>query len=44
MRRYNIPLTPAAGTAYTLGGGLYGSQNCFPLPDVERINNKNIKG
>jgi hypothetical protein len=43
MRRYSIPLTPAAGTAYTLGGGLYGSQNCFPLPDVERINNKNIK-
>jgi len=43
MRRYNIPLAPAAGTAYTLGGGLYGSQNCFPLPDVERINNPKLK-
>jgi starch-binding outer membrane protein, SusD/RagB family len=43
MRRYNIPLSPAAGTAYPGGGGSYGAQSCFPLPDVERINNLNIK-
>ena len=41
LRRYNIPLAPTAGTAYP-GGGLYGSQVCFPLPDVERLNNPNI--
>ena len=42
VRRYNVPLSPAPGTPYTIGGGTYGSQNCFPLPDVERINNPNI--
>jgi starch-binding outer membrane protein, SusD/RagB family len=42
IRRYAIPLAPAAGTAYTLGGGLYGSQSCFPIPDVEKINNPNF--
>ena len=41
IRRYSLPLTPAAGVAYA-GGGVYGSQSCFPLPDVERINNPNI--
>jgi starch-binding outer membrane protein, SusD/RagB family len=41
MRRYNIPFTPAAGTAYPYGG-VYGTQTCFPLPDVERINNPTI--
>jgi hypothetical protein len=42
IRRYNIPLSPAAGTAYPGGGGLYGTQTCFPLPDAERVNNPNI--
>ena len=42
MRRLNLPLTPAAGTAYPGGGGAYGTQTCFPLPDVERVNNPNI--
>jgi starch-binding outer membrane protein, SusD/RagB family len=42
LRRYNIPLSPAAGTAFPSGGGTYGAQSCFPLPDVERINNPNI--
>jgi len=42
LRRYNIPLAPAAGTAYPGGGGLYGTQTCFPLPDAERVNNPNI--
>jgi hypothetical protein len=41
VRRLNLPLVPAAGTAYR-NGGLIGSQNCFPLPDVERINNPTI--
>jgi starch-binding outer membrane protein, SusD/RagB family len=42
IRRYNLAMSPAAGTAYPGGGGTYGSQSCFPLPDVERINNPNI--
>jgi hypothetical protein len=42
MRRYGIALNPAAGTAFPGGGGLYGTQSCFPLPDVERANNPNI--
>jgi hypothetical protein len=41
LRRLNIALTPATGSAYP-GGGAYGSLSCFPLPDVERINNPNI--
>jgi starch-binding outer membrane protein, SusD/RagB family len=41
LRRYNLPILPAAGTTYAQGG-TYGSQTCFPLPDVERINNPNI--
>lgn len=42
IRRYSLPLNPAPGTAYTTGGGTYGTQSCFALPDVERINNPNI--
>jgi starch-binding outer membrane protein, SusD/RagB family len=42
IRRYNLPLTPAVGAPYAPGGGTYGDQRCFPLPDVERINNPNI--
>jgi starch-binding outer membrane protein, SusD/RagB family len=42
LRRLNLPLAPAAGAPYTSGGGTYGNQSCFPLPDVERINNPNI--
>jgi hypothetical protein len=42
IRRYQLPLNPAPGTPYAAGGGTYGTQNCFPLPDVERINNPNI--
>ena len=41
IRRYSIVLSPAVGTAFP-NGGTYGTQNCFPLPDVERINNPNI--
>lgn len=42
IRRSNITLNPAPGTPY-LHGGVYGSERCFPLPDVERNNNPNIK-
>ncbi|MDB4910931.1 MAG: RagB/SusD protein, partial [Gemmatimonadetes bacterium] len=43
LRRFNLPFTPAAGAPYPFGG-VYGNQTCFPLPDVERINNPNIGG
>jgi hypothetical protein len=38
IRRYNLALVPATGATYP-AGGVYGNQSCFPLPDVERINN-----
>jgi hypothetical protein len=45
--RFDITMTPPAGTPYPVKGGLYGtdrgSQLCFPLPDVERNNNPNIQ-
>ncbi len=41
LRRYNLTFLPASGTAFA-GGGVYGTQTCFPLPDVERVNNPNI--
>jgi starch-binding outer membrane protein, SusD/RagB family len=43
LRRYNLPFLPAAGSLYG-AGGTYGNQTCFPLPDIERINNPNIGG
>jgi starch-binding outer membrane protein, SusD/RagB family len=43
LRRYNLPFLPAPGAPYG-PGGTYGSQTCFPLPDIERINNPNIGG
>jgi len=36
--RFDVALTPAAGARYP-AGGVYGSQKCLPLPDVERLNN-----
>jgi hypothetical protein len=42
IHRYGLQPTPAAGTAFPGGGGTYGTQSCFPLPDVERINNPTI--
>ena len=44
MRRLGIAFTPASGVAYPGGGGVYGTQTCFPMPDVERINNPTISG
>ena len=43
LRRYNLPFLPAPGAPYG-PGGTYGDQTCFPLPDIERINNPNIGG
>ena len=43
--RYNLPVTPAAGTATPWGqtyGPDQGNQLLLPLPDVERLNNPNI--
>jgi hypothetical protein len=42
IRRYDLPLVPAPGTPYAIGGGTYGDQRCFPLPDVERVHNPNL--
>lgn len=41
IRRLGLTPSPAPGTAY-VNGGTYGAQTCFPLPDVERINNPSI--
>jgi hypothetical protein len=41
IRRLNLPLAPATGAPY-VSGGTYGDQSCFPLPNVERINNPNL--
>ena len=40
IKRYNLPLVPAPGAAYPLGG-VYGNETCYPLPDVEKNNNPN---
>ncbi|MFL5496149.1 MAG: RagB/SusD family nutrient uptake outer membrane protein [Gemmatimonadales bacterium] len=43
--RYGLPLFPAPGSPFPVGGtdtGVYGTQVCFPLPSVERNNNPNI--
>ena len=42
--RFSIPLLPAAGTPFPIKGGTYGTQVCFPLPDVERNNNPTLSG
>ncbi|HVF40631.1 MAG TPA: RagB/SusD family nutrient uptake outer membrane protein [Gemmatimonadaceae bacterium] len=42
MIRFALTPTPAGGVAYHFGGGLYGKQLCFPLPQSERLNNPRI--
>ena len=45
VRRLNLPLDPAPGIPYStvyLKGGNYGTERCFPVPDVERLNNPNF--
>lgn len=44
IRRLGLAWLPVAGTPYPGGGGTYGDQTCFPLPDAERINNPNLGG
>ncbi len=41
VERFNLPLVPAPGTTFRLGG-VYGNTVCMPLPDIERVNNPNI--
>lgn len=41
IHHFNLAILPATGSNY-LTSGVYGDQTCFPLPDVERINNPNI--
>jgi hypothetical protein len=41
--RYNLALTPATGTAFPKGG-TYGNTTCLPLPNIEKLNNRNITG
>ena len=41
LNRYDLPLKPTPGEPYP-GGGIYGNARCFPLPDVERVNNPNV--
>lgn len=42
INRFNLPLSPPAGTPYPLKGGTYSDLRCLPLPDIERINNPNL--
>lgn len=41
--RFGIALQPAAGTTFSKGG-VYGDTKCLPLPNVERLNNPNLRG
>jgi hypothetical protein len=41
--RFNIPLSPAPGAPFPVGGGTYGDNKCLPLPDVERLNNPTLQ-
>jgi starch-binding outer membrane protein, SusD/RagB family len=43
IKRFNLPLSPAAGANYPKQG-VYGDQRCWPLPDVERLANPNFRG
>lgn len=43
MARFNVPLTPAPGSAFPIKGGTYGTTRCMPLPDVERLNNPSLQ-
>jgi len=43
QRRYNLPFSPEVGTS-TARGFTYGTTRCFPLPDIETLNNPNVSG
>jgi hypothetical protein len=45
VRRLTLPLDPAPGLPYEIStpkGSVYGTERCFPLPEVEILNNPNI--
>ena len=45
VKRLNLTQYPAAGIPYSivyLKGGNYGTERCFPVPDVETLNNPNF--
>jgi hypothetical protein len=41
IRRYGLAPSPAPGAPY-VSGGVYDTQTCFPLPNVERVNNPTL--
>ena len=41
IHHFGLTIQPAANTPYP-ASGVYGTETCFPLPDVERINNPSI--
>jgi len=41
--RFDVPLSPAPGAPFPVGGGTYGNNKCLPLPDVERLNNPSLR-
>jgi starch-binding outer membrane protein, SusD/RagB family len=41
LERFNLPLLPVPGSPF-YHGGVYSDQICFPLPEVEYLNNPNI--
>jgi starch-binding outer membrane protein, SusD/RagB family len=41
IRRYALAPSPAPGAPY-VSGGVYDTQTCFPLPNVERVNNPTL--
>jgi hypothetical protein len=43
-QRLTLPFVPATGAPFPFGGGFYGTNRCFPLPDLERTTNPNLAG
>ena len=43
VKRFNLTQVPAANIQYPKGG-TYGTQRCWPLPDVEKLANPNLGG
>jgi starch-binding outer membrane protein, SusD/RagB family len=44
FQRLSLPFVPATGAPFPFGGGFYGTNRCFPLPDLERTTNPNLIG
>ncbi|MDB4952558.1 MAG: RagB/SusD protein [Myxococcales bacterium] len=46
VRRFSLPLNPAAGQPYSITyskGGTYGTETCMPIPPAETNNNPNAR-